>query len=267
VRRTVGVVLLAAAAGCAPALREPPSLATLATRPAPAASAHAPTLRAQADAAWARRPDPAAVREAEALYFEAAQADETDIEGLVGAVRAKAWLADHGGDSKTRDQLAVSAVQTAQWCVKRKPEAGACDYWLAIAVGLQARENRETADDGLKTMVVELNLAIDRDPTYDEAGPHRVMAILLTRAPSWPLGPGDLESALEHAQKAIELAPAFPPNTLALGEALAAAKQRGEARDAYARARSLAVGKQAAGDPDAVEWVAQADAALAKIKP
>jgi tetratricopeptide (TPR) repeat protein len=267
VRRALGLVLAAAAAGCAPALREPPSLATLASRPTSSSSAHAPTLLAEADAAWARRPDAAAVREAEALYFAAAQADESDIAGLVGAVRAKAWLADHGGDAKTRDQLALSAVQTAQWCVKRKPDAAACDYWLAIAVGLQARENRETADDGLKTMVVELNLAIEKDPTYDEAGPHRVMAILLTRAPSWPLGPGDLELALEHAQKAVELRPEFPPNTLALGEALAAAKQRGEARDAYARARSMAVPRQAAGDPDAADWIAQADAALAKIKP
>lgn len=266
-RRALGLLLAGAAAGCSPALREPPALSTLATRPAPTAAAHAPTLLAEADAAWARRPDAAAVREAEALYLEAAQADETDATGLVGAVRAKAWLADHGGDAKTRQDLAVSAVQTAQWCVRRMPEGAACDYWLAIAVGLQARENRATAEDGLKTMVAELTLAVDRDPTYDEAGPHRIMAIVLTRAPSWPLGPGDLEAALEHAQKAVELRPGYPPNTLALGEALAAAKQRGEARDAYVRARALAVERQGAGDPDAAEWIAQADEALAKIKP
>jgi tetratricopeptide (TPR) repeat protein len=267
VKRALGLLMAAAAAGCSPALREPPSLATLATRPAPAVTAQASVLLAQADAAWARRPDGAAVREAEALYFEAAQADETDTAGLVGAVRAKAWLADHGGDAKARQDLAVSAVQTAQWCLRRKPDDAACDYWLAIAVGLQARENRATADDGLKTMFAELNLAIDRDPEYDEAGPHRIMAILLTRAPSWPLGPGDLEAALEHAQKAVELRPEFPPNSLALGEALAAAKQRGEARDAYARARSLALERRSAGDPDAADWIAQADEALAKIKP
>jgi predicted Zn-dependent protease len=226
-----------------------------------------PALLAEADAAWARRPDAAAVREAEALYFQAAQAAENDVAGLIGAARAKAWLADHGGDAKSREEQAVSAVQTAQWCVRREPENGACDYWLAIAVGLQAREVRATADDGLKTMVAELTLAIERDPTYDQAGPHRVMAILLTRAPSWPLGPGDVESALEHAQKAIELRPDYPPNTLALGEALAAAKQRGEARDAYARARLVAAALREAGDPDASDWIAQADEALAKIKP
>jgi tetratricopeptide (TPR) repeat protein len=267
VKQALGLVLAAAAAGCAPALREPPSLATLSTRPAPEIPPDVPALLAEGDAAWARRPDVAAVRQAEALYFQAAQTDEKDVAGLIGAVRAKAWLADHGGDAKSREDLAVSAVQTAQWCVRRRPDDAGCDYWLAIAVGLQAREVRATADDGLKTMVAELTRAIERDPTYDNAGPHRIMALVLTRAPSWPLGPGDVESALEHAQKAIELRPDFPPNTLALGEALAAAKQREEARNAYARAKSLAEARREAGDPDASEWIAQADDALAKIKP
>jgi tetratricopeptide (TPR) repeat protein len=267
VKRVAVIALAAIAASCAPALREPPSLATLASQPARSSAPDLATLLREADAAWAKRPDVAAVRESETLYFQAAQADEHEVLGLIGAVRAKAWLADHGGDAKARQELAVSAVQTAQWCGRRQPDNAGCDYWLAIAVGLQAREVRVTADDGLKTMVPALQRAIDRDPTYDEAGPHRVMAIVLVRAPSWPLGPGDLELALVHAQQAVALRPEYPPNPLALGEALAAAKQRDEARSAYGRAKALAASRREAGDPDAPEWIAQADEAVAKIKP
>jgi hypothetical protein len=258
---------LVVAASCAPALREPPALETLTTRgPASAASDPAALLR-EADAAWAKRPDADAVRAAESLYLRAAQGDQNDIDGLMGAVRAKAWLADHGADAKTREALAVSAVQAAQWCARRRPDAVACDYWLAIAVGVQAREIRARADDGMKTMVARLQRAIDGDAAYDEAGPHRIMAILLTRAPSWPLGPGDVELAIEHAEAAIALRPDYPPNQMALGEALAAAKQKGQARDAYGRARGLAVSRKGAGDPDAAGWIDEIDAALAKLKP
>jgi tetratricopeptide (TPR) repeat protein len=267
VRRLFVIAIAAAAMSCTPALREPPSIDALAARSTPQSASDAPTLLRDADAAWAKRPDTAAVAEAESLYLRAAQADEKDIVGLIGAVRAKAWLADHQADAKARQALAVSAVQTAQWCTRRQSDAAACDYWLAIAVGLQAREMRSTADNGLKTMVPALQRAIERDPSYDEAGPERVMAILLTRAPSWPLGPGDIEAALEHAQAAVGLKPDYPPNVMALAEALAAAKQKGEARDAYVRARASASTRAAAGDPDAAGWLAEIDAAVAKIKP
>ena len=266
-RRLLAIAVASAAVSCTPALREPPSIDALAARPRPAAPSDAATLLRDADAAWARRPDVTSVGEAEALYLHAAQTDETGIAGLIGAVRAKAWLADRQADAKAREALAVSAVQTAQWCTRRDSQAAACDYWLAIAVGLQAREMRSTADDGLKTMVAALQRAIERDPSYDEAGPDRIMAIVLTRAPSWPLGPGDVEGALEHAQTAVALKPDYPPNVMALAEALAAAKQKGEARDAYARARASASTRAAAGDPDAAGWIAEIDTAVAKIKP
>lgn len=265
-KRAALIAVAAIAVGCAPALREPPSVASLGSRPMVLTTPDAASLLRNADAAWSRRPDISEVREAEALYLQAAQLDQEDVVGLIGAVRAKAWLAERTGEAKARQDLAVSGVQTAQWCGRRKPTDAACDYWLAIAVGLQAREVRLTADDGLKTMVAALKRAIEEDPTYDDAGPYRVFAIVLVRAPSWPLGPGDIELAVEYAQKAVELRPEFPPNMLALGEALVAARQREAARLAYDRAESLAVTRRDAGDPDADDWIAQAEQALAKIK-
>jgi hypothetical protein len=267
VRRS-GLVLLAAfAAGCSPALREPPSVASLASKLSAVTLSDSISLLREADLRWARRPDVAAVSEAESLYLRAAQVDENDVVGLIGAARTKAWLTDHEHDSKLRAEMAVSAVQTAQWCKRREPQLPACEYWLALAVGLQAREVRMTADDGLKTMVPALQFAIEKDPLYDDAGPHRVMALVLLRAPAWPLGPGDVEAGLEQAKQAVALRPDYPPNVFALAEALAANKDRDGAREAYIKGKALAAALRDASDPDAPFWIVEADEALAKLRP
>ena len=266
-RRLAVVLAAAVAAGCTPALREPPSIATLASKPSPVAFPDSSSLLHEADLRWARRPDVAAVAAAESLYLRAAQLDEKDVLGLIGATRTKAWLTDHEREYRRRVDLAVSAVQTAQWCKRRDPALAACDYWLAVAVGLQARELRVTADDGLKTMVPALQRAIDTDPGYDNAGPHRVMAIVLVRAPGWPVGPGDVEAGLGHAKQAVALRPDYPPNVFALAEALAANKDREGAREAYMQGKALAAVSRDAMDPDAPFWIVEADEALAKLRP
>jgi hypothetical protein len=124
-----------------------------------------------------------------------------------------------------------------------------------------------TADDGLKKMVPALQRAIDKDPEYDEAGPHRVMALVLLRAPGWPVGPGDLEAGLDQAKLAVALRPEFPPNHFALGEALAANKDKSGAREAYIKGKALAAALRESGNPDAPFWIVEADEALARLKP
>ena len=266
-RRLAVLIAAALAASCSPALREPPSVASLASKPSSVKLPETASLLHEADLRWAKRPDVSAVGEAESLYLRAAELDDKDVIGLIGATRTKAWLTDHERGTKLRVDLAVSAVQTAQWCKRRDPKLAACDYWLAVAVGLQARELRITADDGLKTMVPALQRAIDGDPAYDEAGPDRVMALVLLRAPSWPLGPGDVEAGLTHAKKAVQLRPDYPPNLFALAEALAANKDREGARAAYLKGKSLASGRREAQDPDAPFWIVEADEGLAKLRP
>ena len=266
-RHLAAVLAAALAASCSPALREPPSVASLASKPAPVTLPGADSVLHEADLRWAQRPDVAAVAEAESLYLLAAQLDDKDVIGLIGATRTKAWLTEHEREAKRRADLAVSAVQTAQWCQRRDPALAACDYWLALAVGLQAREVRITADDGLKTMVPALQHAIDEDPGYDNAGPHRVMALVLLRAPGWPVGPGDVEAGLTHAKQAVALRPDYPPNLFALAEALAANKDREGAREAYVKGKSLAAARRDAMDPDAPFWIVEADEALSKLRP
>ncbi len=244
---------LLAAAGCAAALREPAPLApSVPGRPAA-------DLLSEAEAAFAQRADPAQARRAEQLWLEAAAADPGGIDGLVGAVRARAWLVQRSRDPDERLSLATAAVDAGQWCQRRDPRSPACDYWLAVALGLQARERPATAKEGLKLMVAALRKAAAADPRQDQAGPQRVLALLLLRAPGWPLGPGDAEAALAEARAAAALAPDYPPNQSVLGEALLANGRPEEGRAALGRALDLGRARAAAGDPDAPDWIREAE--------
>jgi len=257
-RRLLPLVL--AAAGCTAALKEPPPLSTLAG--GAVAEAPAGALLQEAAEEYAKRPDVAAVRRADALCLEAAQADEADVAGLLCSMRAKAWLVEHAKDAKDRTDLAVSAVHTGQWCLRRVGDSVPCKYWLAVSLGMQAREKPRTADDAIGRIVKLLREAGAADPELDEAGPERILALLLMRAPGWPLGPGDVEEALGLARKAVAIRPNYPPNQLALGEALAKNGDRTKARAAYARALELASAAARSGDPDAPAWGSEASARL-----
>jgi tetratricopeptide (TPR) repeat protein len=269
---------LATTAACAQALHEPPPLTAIGPTSVPAAdwasSASTPAVSPEdvvgllrdAAAAFARRPDASAVSGSLDLYLRAARADDARVEGLLGAADASAWLIEHEADAARRDRLATEAVQICQWCARRAPENIECTYRLALAIGQQARERSSTALDGLKVMMPLLDRVIARAPTLDAAGGHRVMALVLLRAPGWPTGPGDPDTALEHARKADAVVPDDARNLLALAEALAATDQPAEARKAYARAEAIAKASAAAGNPDAAEWADTAAGALRSLK-
>jgi tetratricopeptide (TPR) repeat protein len=271
---------LATTAACARALHEPPPLTAIGPASVPAAdrasasSASTPAaspgdvngLLRDAAGAFAKRPDSRAVSGSLDLYLRAARADEARVEGLLGAAEASAWLIEHEADAPRRERLATEAVQICQWCVRRAPERIECNYRLALAIGQQARERSSTALDGLKRMMPLLDQVIARAPTLDAAGGHRVMALVLLRAPGWPTGPGDPEAALEHARKADALVPDEAQNLLALAEALSATDQQEEARKTYARAEAIAKASAAAGNPDAAEWADTAARALRTLK-
>ena len=254
------VPVAVAACGCTAALKEPPPISELAPAKVPSGSARA--LLEEAEAEYAKRPDAAAVRKADELCLEAAQADGADVAGLICSVRAKAWLVEHSSRPAERTDLSVSAVQVGQWCLRRAPKSAACRYWLAVALGMQAREKPRTADDAIGRILKLLQEASASDPEIDEAGPERILALVLLRAPGWPLGPGDAEEALAMARKAVQLKPVYPPNQLALGEALGRTARPAEAREAFGRALDLAKKSAQAGDPDAAGWSAEAQARL-----
>ena len=179
---------------------------------------------------------------------------------LAAAIHADSERSDHESDSKVRGELAAEASRDAQACLAREPQAVACLYGSAVALGLEARSHPAHAGEYLNNMLDTLARAESADPNYDEAGPARVRALVLIRAPGWPLGPGDAEAGLAAARRAVMLRPLYPPNLLALAEALAKTGDGNGARENYGRAHEAALALPAGADRD--EWLHQADFGL-----
>jgi hypothetical protein len=180
---------------------------------------------------------------------------------LAAAIGAAARRSDHEPDGKLRAQLAAQASRDADACLGHEPQAAACLYGHAVALGLEARAHPTQSGGLLTTMLDSLGSAEAADPAYDEAGPARVRALVLIRAPGWPLGPGDAEAGLLAARRAAALRPLYPPNLLALAEALAKTGDKKAARDTYTQARVLAQSLPATPDRD--DWLQQAAQGLA----
>jgi hypothetical protein len=185
------------------------------------------------------------------------------VEQLAAAVAADAQRSDLETDSKIRAQLAADAMQNAQACLERAPHAAACLYYDGVALGLNARAHPLQANEALKSMLDALSGAEAADPAYDQGGPARVMALVLIKAPAWPLGPGDAETGLASARRAVALRPDYPPNVLALAEALAKTGDAHGAQDAYRHARDLIQATPPSRDRD--DWLHEADQALSKL--
>lgn len=185
------------------------------------------------------------------------------VEQLAAAVAGDARRSDSEADAKVREQLAADAAGNAQACLARAPQDAACLYYHAIALGLEARAHPLRAGEVLKSMLDALNGAEAADAQIDEAGPARVRALVLVKAPAWPLGPGDAEAGLASARRAVSLKPQYPPNVLALAEALAKTGDNRDAREAYGRARELSQALPPSQDRD--DWLRQSEQALGRL--
>jgi hypothetical protein len=186
--------------------------------------------------------------------------DARSIEERAAAIKAAAQRSDHESDSKARAVLATEANSNADACLALDPGAAACQYGKAVATGLEARVHPARAGGLLGSMLQNLGKAEATDPNYDKAGPARVRALVLIRAPSWPLGPGDIDAGLAAARRAVALQPDYPPNVLALAEALSKTGDENGARENYAHARDLA--QSSPSGPERDNWLHDAEEGL-----
>ena len=240
-------------------MREPPPLQTLAPKASQERSAD--ELVAAANAAWNRRGEAGEAAAAQDAYLAAAALDQHRTDALLGAMQAIHYRLEYE-DVVAKGSLTDEAVQIGQWCTRLSPHEAACMYRLAIALGQEAREHPLRAHDAVGHMMGLLHDAIAIDASIDDNGPHRVLALVLVRAPSWP-GPGDAEQGLVEARAAVAGSPGVAENQLALAEAFAANDSPAEARDAYRRAAELAASMS---EPEGATWRAQAQAGLVATK-
>jgi hypothetical protein len=201
-------------AACGSALHAPSPIAKFAPRQGGGRSAD--TLVALARRAQAEHRAAAA----QGLYLDAAVADDGRIDAVLGAMRAIADRIEHE-PGVAKPALSDEEVQLGQWCQRRAPASAECDYRLAIALGQYAREHASAGHDAMTQMVALLRRVIAVNPALDDGGPHRVLALVLLRAPGWPVGPGDPEAGLAEARAAVALAPHSAANQDVLREAMA----------------------------------------------
>jgi hypothetical protein len=185
-------------------------------------------------------------------------------EQLAAAVQSEARRSEDEHDPHARAALSDQASADAAACLAQAPQAAACHYANALALGLSAREHAASAGAILKEMLASLARADAADPNYDSAGPQRVRALVLLRAPPWPLGPGDVQEALVAAQRAVARRPEYPPNLLALAQAQAATADPKAARATYTRARDAALTQPPGAERDG--WVGEADKGLESLR-
>jgi hypothetical protein len=182
------------------------------------------------------------------------------VQDLAAAVVKDSQQSDTERDGKIREQLAAHAMAESNACLQLAPQAPACLYYRGVALGLEARAHPLRANELLTSMLETLTAAEAADADYDKAGPARVKALVLVRAPSWPLGPGDADTGVSEARKAVALEAQHPPNQLALAEALSKSGDADGARQAYQRAHDLAQVLPPSADRD--DWLRQANEGL-----
>lgn len=193
-----------------------------------------------------------------------AEANAGAVAQYAAIIKANSDRSDHESDSKVRADLAARSTGAADACLALDPQAAACQYGKAVATGLEARAHPTLAIGLLNSMLQNLSAAESVDPNYDKAGPSRVRALVLIRAPGWPIGPGDADAGLIAARKAVSLEPEYPPNVLALAEALSKTGDGKGARESYQHALDLAQALPAGPERDA--WVHDAQDGLARVR-
>lgn len=202
--------------------------------------------------------------EAAGLWTRAALAGSGRLEPLIEAARARVWLAEHEPSGRGRREHADAAVALARECAARAPGLASCDFWLGAALGVQARERKFSAMGAASRIEALFERAAQADPRLEEGGPDRALALLYARAPGRPLGPGSGRRAVERARRAVALSPLFPPNHLALAEALHRMGDRAGSRGALEEALRLALEARERGHPDAPDWIREAERKLGR---
>jgi hypothetical protein len=99
-------------------------------------------------------------------------------------------------------------------------------YYLAVLKGRRAQHSGiGFSAMALAKNVEELGLkSIELDPTFEQGGPFRLLAMLYAYAPPWPTSIGDIDKALEFAERAVGVSN-YPMNHLVRGEVLAEADE------------------------------------------
>jgi hypothetical protein len=162
-------------------------------------------------------------------------------------------------EGKLADQLIKEAITVCRETIAKDSKLPAAHYYLALNLGHLARTKSLGALKLVEEMEKELKITLSLDEKFDHAGADRTLGCLYRDTPGWPVSVGSKTKAHLHLQRAVEFAPDYPGNRLALaeaqmkwGEKKALVANVTALREVWPRARSMFEGEKWAGDW--LEW-------------
>jgi hypothetical protein len=202
---------------------DPQQLVTLSDQQFALGSSGVETSRVALSRALSKNPDWASSKDAFNAYWRLARADSE-----LAAV-----------DDKTKKAaMSEAGIAAGKKAIELEPGRVEGPYYLAQLIGYSAQINK--GDKALIAQMVGLAEQADKiDPSFDHAGPARVLGALYARAPQPPLSVGDSGKAVQLLQRAVQGDPGFPGNTVYLAEALLADEQFPAAAAAIKSARQM----------------------------
>jgi hypothetical protein len=162
--------------------------------------------------------------QAEAAFDQAWKIYQTNAASMAAAIqlaRAGSELADFATNNTQRAEIARQGIAICRKLLARESNSVPGHYYLGINLGklAQAEAPSLTAYRLVYEVESEFKIAAKLDVNYDYAGPARTLGLLYFQAPGWPLSVGSRNKARQWLERAVEVAPDYPPNQLNLAEA------------------------------------------------
>lgn len=203
---------------------------------------------------------------------DAWEADTNRVDAAWILARAAFDCAEVAESDDARRHYADEGAEAARQALALDGKSAAGHYYLAMNLGQEARTRRLGALKLVDRMEDHFTTAATLDPAFDHAGPHRNLGLLYREAPGWPVSIGNRKKAEKHLQKAFELAPDYPANSLELLQARvdwkewpAALKQLETTRETFKTAREVFIGKR--WEADWRQWEKHLSQLEAAIEP
>jgi len=124
-------------------------------------------------------------------------------------------------ENNTTKKLAwiTKGEDAAESVVRARPDRVEGHYYLAVLTGRRIEQGGLSGFIEVRT-VRDLGLkAAEIDARFEKGGPYRLLAMLFAKAPPWPTSIGDIDLALEYAEKALRVS-RYALNHLIMAEVL-----------------------------------------------
>ena len=178
-----------------------------------------PEILKKAEQLIEERETPGRLEQAIALLSRHASDPEPSLPLLIDLAEAQALLVDTYDLGKAAERQKHKEHREAGKIVAKQalaidPQSGPAHYWLGLL--LLYSSDGEQSYSVLKQAVKELEIADQRSPGIDDAGPARMLGRVYQQTPGWPLLGSTLKS-IEYLERARKQAPENIMNALWLG--------------------------------------------------